>query len=633
MEEEKAKALKDGSSALPSNAGVVVLATVKGDVHDIGKNIVGVVLGCNNFKVIDLGVMVSCEKILKAAIDEKADVIGLSGLITPSLDEMVFVAKEMERKGMKIPLLIGGATTSRMHTAVKVAPQYSQPVVHVLDASRSVVVVSTLIDKNNKDDYSSEIREDYEQLRKEHYASLEEKKLLTLEKARAKQYVVDWINEPAPVKPTFLGTKVYKEYPLGELLAYIDWKPFFDVWSLRGKYPNKGYPKIFNDATVGKVAKKTFDEAQELLKEIVSKKLLTARAVVGFYAANSEGDDIVLFENDDRQKEATRLFTLRQQSQKEDLDARYLALSDFIAPKSTKVKDYIGMFACSAGFGLDKIVAEAKQKNDDYRALMASALADRLAEALAEKMHETIRRTLWGYSKEESLSASDMLNVKYQGIRPAPGYPSQPDHTEKKTMWKLMDITKESGIELSDQLAMIPGASVSALVFASKHSQYFGIDKVQKDQIVDYAKRKNLSVEQVETQYALSLLPVLSLFLPCLWSALYFLFCLCLLCRFSRDVLESPLCHIFYYDNLGADLRVYKKLKAVRLVVWNWPRSSGSLSSAPSLITFKHSFILLCPSILLAAFVPFVSSMPSLPSFVFPVLFLLTGLVVPRYCF
>ena len=369
MEKEKeeqlaARRLTDANAQQEGDswAGTVIMATVKGDVHDIGKNIVGVVLGCNNYRVVDLGVMCSCDSILQAAVDEKADIIGLSGLITPSLDEMVSVAKEMQRRGMKIPLLIGGATTSRMHTAVKIAPQYSSPAIHVLDASRSVVVVSSLLDPVNRDQYLDEIKEQYEELRIEHYESLEDRKYVTLEKAREKSFKIDWTQMKAqgklPTKPTFLGTKVY-EYPLEDLLPYIDWNPFFAVWQLRGKYPNRNWPNIVKDATVGAEAQRVYDEAQVMLKEIIANKSLRAKGIVGFYPANSVGDDIILYKDDDKRDEVlTTFFTLRQQAQKEDNEMPYFAMSDFIAPQGSGIKDYLGLFAVSAGFGCDELAKQ-----------------------------------------------------------------------------------------------------------------------------------------------------------------------------------------------------------------------------------------------------------------------------------
>ncbi|XP_013387692.1 methionine synthase [Lingula anatina] len=498
MEKEKEEKMKETGIKDLSDAynGTVVLATVKGDVHDIGKNIVGVVLGCNNFKVIDLGVMTPCEKILDTATQEKADIIGLSGLITPSLDEMIHVAKEMERRDMKTPLLIGGATTSKQHTAVKISPRYSSPVIHVLDASKSVVVCSNLLDKTeNYADYIEEIAEEYEEIREEHYESLKERKYLSLEKARQKSLKIDWSMEPAPVAPTFLGVKTFEEYDLSALIPYIDWKPFFDVWQLRGKYPNRGFPKIFNDPTVGEEAKKLYNEAQAMLKKITDNKLLTARGVVAFYKANSIGDDIELY--DDTGAYLNTLYGLRQQAEKEPgVEDPYLCISDFVAPKETSIRDYIGMFAVSC-FGVDKMCNEFERQLDDYSIIMVKALADRLAEAFAEEMHERVRKEYWGYCTQETLGAQDLHRIKYEGIRPAPGYPSQPDHTEKITMWKLMKPDR-LGIKLTESLAMEPAASVSGLYFANPKSYYFAVGKINKDQVEDYAGRKKEDVATIE---------------------------------------------------------------------------------------------------------------------------------------
>ena len=444
-----------------SHAGTFLIATVKGDVHDIGKNIVAVVLGCNNYKVIDMGVMQPCEAIIAKAKEVKADIVGLSGLITPSLDEMTDVAKQFEKAGLKMPLLIGGATTSRMHTAVKIAPYYSGPAVHVLDASRSVVVVSSLLDEDKYDDFFDDVKETYAELREEHYASLQERKRLSIEKARSRKLKVDLKTMPAPPTPNFLGTKVV-EFSIDELIKYIDWNPFFQTWQLRGKYPNRGYPKIFNDEQVGAQAKETFDEAQKMLAMIAKDKLLQTKGIIGIFPANSEGDDIEVYDKEEtRGSPAATFYTLRQQAES-DADA-YLALSDFVAPKASGVADYLGMFAVTAGFGLDKLIERFEAEHDDYKKIMAEAIADRLAEAVAEKLHEEVRRNYWGYSKDEKLDVQDMLRVKYDGIRPAPGYPSQPDHTEKTTMWNLMKIKEQTGIELTESLAMLPASSVSGI--------------------------------------------------------------------------------------------------------------------------------------------------------------------------
>eukprot|EP00178_Gracilaria_changii_P009173 TRINITY_DN26_c1_g1_i1.p1 TRINITY_DN26_c1_g1~~TRINITY_DN26_c1_g1_i1.p1 ORF type:complete len:1274 (-),score=278.80 TRINITY_DN26_c1_g1_i1:4061-7882(-) len=503
MEAEKeakiaeAKARGEAASEDDMYAGTMVIATVKGDVHDIGKNIVAVVLGCNNFRVVDLGVMCPCDKIIDAAREHKADVIGLSGLITPSLDEMVYVAARLEKEKMKIPLLIGGATTSKMHTAVKVAPRYTAPTVHVLDASRAVTVVSSLLDENNKEDYIEDIAEEYEELREEHYAGLDERKYIGLQEARGRKLKIDFSgSEPPACRPGFLGVEVMREYPLHELLGYIDWNPFFQTWQLRGKYPNRGYPKIFNDETVGAEAKKLYDEAQAILADYVENKKLTANGVLGFFPANTVNhDDIEVYapEDDDIRAEAIETYrTLRQQAEKEDDEAPYLAMADFIAPKESGLKDYIGMFAVGI-FGAEDLIAQYKKDLDDYRVIMCEALADRLAEAFAEKLHEDVRnkREFWGYTQgNEKLSTEDLIKIRYSGIRPAPGYPSQPDHTEKLAMWNLLDAEANAGLKLTESLAMLPAAAVSGLYFAHEKSQYFAVGKITKEQATDYGERR-----------------------------------------------------------------------------------------------------------------------------------------------
>lgn len=483
-------------------AGTVLMATVKGDVHDIGKNIVGVVLGCNNYRVIDLGVMCPCETILNVAIKEKVDIIGLSGLITPSLDEMIYVAKEMQRKGMQVPLLIGGATTSRIHTAVKIAPQYAFPAVHVADASRAVGVVGSLLDKNTerRTEFVDDIKDLYEEIREDHYASSLDQHYVSLEQARSAKFEIDFDKQEAPVKPTFLGTKVV-EYELSDLVPFFDWNPFFQTWNIHGKYPNRHYPKVFNDPDVGKQAQELFDDAQKLLARIVKEKLFVAKGVVGFYAANAVGDDIALYGDDETRSERIgTLFGLRQQNHRPDAqqETRFACLSDFVAPKESGVKDYVGMFAVSAGFGVEELAKEFEAKNDDYNSIMAKALGDRFAEALAEILHRDVRTKLWAYSPHEELSNADLLKVKYQGIRPAAGYPSQPDHTEKSTMWQIMKVFEQTQIKLTDSLMMFPGASVSGLYFANPKAHYFGVGKITKEQVEDYAKRKEMPVETVE---------------------------------------------------------------------------------------------------------------------------------------
>ncbi|KAJ7416517.1 Methionine synthase [Pitangus sulphuratus] len=474
-----------GKMFLPQDPyqGTIILATVKGDVHDIGKNIVGVVLGCNNFRVIDLGVMTPCEKILRAAVENKADIIGLSGLITPSLDEMIFVAKEMERLGIKIPLLIGGATTSKTHTAVKIAPRYSAPVIHVLDASKSVVVCSQLLDNSVKDDFFEEILEEYEEIRQEHYESL---KIILL---------------ICTVKPKFIGTKVFEDYDLKRLVEYIDWKPFFDVWQLRGKYPNRSFPKIFSDKTVGEEAKRVYNDAQDLLKTLINQKKLQARGVVGFWPAQSVQDDIHLYAVEEAvgsSEPIAKFYGLRQQAEKDSsCTDPYYCLSDFIAPMDSGICDYLGLFAVAC-FGVEELCNEFRKQDDEYNIIMVKALGDRLAEAFAEELHERVRREFWAYSNTEQLNLSDLRKIKYEGIRPAPGYPSQPDHTEKLTMWKLANIEETTGIGLTESLAMIPASSVSGLYFSSPNSKYFAVGKICKDQVEDYALRKNVSVAEVE---------------------------------------------------------------------------------------------------------------------------------------
>jgi 5-methyltetrahydrofolate--homocysteine methyltransferase len=475
------------------------MATVKGDVHDIGKNIVSVVLGCNNFKVIDIGVMCPWEKIIEACKENKADVLGLSGLITPSLDEMVTVAQKMDKEGFNIPILIGGATTSRMHTAVKIEPNYKGgQVVYVLDASRAVPVCQGLLNPNDRQDYIDDWREQYAELREEFYAGLEDRKFLDLKTARSKMLKIDW-KDPTlqPCKPKLIGKKVFKDFPIEDVVHAIDWTPFFQVWQLRGKFPNRDYPKIFNDEKVGEEAKKLFDEANVMLKEFIDNKSLQLHGLIGIYRANSVGDDIEIYADDTASEVKCKFFTLRQQGEKEGSDP-YMALSDFIAPKESGLADYLGMFVTSSGFGLEKLIEKYKADDDDYSFIMAEALADRLAEAFGEVMHERVRKELWAYAPDENFSVEDMLKVRYTGIRPAPGYPSQPDHTEKTTMWELMDVEKEIGTELTDSMAMLPAASVSGLYFAHPKAEYFAVGQICKDQVEDYAARKNMSLEDCE---------------------------------------------------------------------------------------------------------------------------------------
>jgi 5-methyltetrahydrofolate--homocysteine methyltransferase len=497
MEEEKrAKALETGEDPdAPKYNGVVLMATVKGDVHDIGKNIVGVVLGCNNYKVVDMGVMVPCEKILERAVEEKVDVIGLSGLITPSLDEMVYVAEKMKEKNMNLPLMIGGATTSKRHTAVKLCTKYDHGVIHVLDASRSCTVVSALL-SGEKKAYLEDIQEEYTEIREEYYATLVDKKWKTLAQAQAKAPKLDW--GLVPPKPNFIGNLMIKEHPIQELVEFIDWTPFFQVYQLRGKYPNRDYPQIFKDARVGEEARKLFVEAKEMLDWIVKEKILNASGVVGIWPANSTGDDIEVYTNDERDTVSCKFYGLRQQLDMNE--ETYWCHGDFIAPKGVAA-DYISCFAATAGLGCHEQRQKFEATGDIDKAILLEALADRLAEAFAEMIHLKIRTTLWGYSPNEKMSIEELLKVKYQGIRPAPGYPSQPDHREKKTMWELLDVDRlsEGTLTLTESYMMLPGASVSALVFAHPEAKYFSVGPVNKDQVEAYAARREESgIEQTE---------------------------------------------------------------------------------------------------------------------------------------
>ena len=474
------------------NNGKILLATVKGDVHDIGKNIVGVVLACNNFEVIDLGVMVSCEKILEEAQKHQVDMIGLSGLITPSLDEMVFVASEMERLGFKIPLLIGGATTSKAHTAVKIAENYSQPVVHVLDASRSVPVASTLLSDNEeaRKVFLAELDADYNGVREAHKGRMAHKEYISIEEARANKLNINW-NEAEISKPKNLGVHTLENYSLEEISRYIDWTPFFSTWELKGKYP-----QIFEDEFVGKEARKVYDDAQTMLKQIISENWLTANGVYGIWPANSMEDDIKLYEEDGKTLKTT-LHTLRQQNKKAP-KVPNLSLSDFIAPKDSGKLDYIGGFAVTTGLGIEKYIEQFEAEHDDYNSIMVKALADRLAEAFAELLHLKVRKEFWGYASTEQLENEDLIKEKYKGIRPAAGYPACPDHTEKRIIFDLLDAEKNTGIELTESFAMYPTAAVSGLYFASPHAKYFGLGKIGKDQIKDYAIRKATPESTIE---------------------------------------------------------------------------------------------------------------------------------------
>ncbi|MGE3151877.1 MAG: methionine synthase [Nitrospiraceae bacterium] len=469
--------------------GTILLATVKGDVHDIGKNIVGVVLGCNNYTVIDLGVMVSCEKILATAKAEGVDLVGLSGLITPSLEEMAHVAREMNREGFKIPLLIGGATTSKAHTAVKIAPAYGEPVVHVLDASRAVGVLGQLMNPVDRARFTEQIRLDQDQIRQAHQ-DRGPKHLAPLAEARARKFVTDWAALDVP-SPARCGVRVIEHQPLEALVEYIDWTPFFHTWELRGRYPT-----IFQDATVGPKAKELFDDAQRLLKDIVARKLLTAKGVYGLFPANSVGDDIEVYADEARIRVLTTVHTLRQQSEK-PTDQPHLALADFVAPKDAGRQDFVGAFAVTAGIGIEALCERFERDHDDYNSIMAKALADRLAEAFAEYLHLRVRRE-WGYGEDERLSNEELIRERYRGIRPAPGYPASPDHTEKRLIFDLLQAEKHASITLTESLAMYPAASVSGWYFAHPEARYFGVGKIGRDQVEDYARRKGMTVAEIE---------------------------------------------------------------------------------------------------------------------------------------
>jgi 5-methyltetrahydrofolate--homocysteine methyltransferase len=492
MEEEKRRTGATQKAA----AGKVLMATVKGDVHDIGKNIVGVVLQCNNYEVIDLGVMVPTQTILDRAREENVDVIGLSGLITPSLDEMCHVAAEMEREGFDIPLLIGGATTSRIHTAVKVHPNYKRgQAIYVTDASRAVGVVSNLLSVETRGKYIDDIRTEYRDMAAAHANARESKDRQSIQQARANKLWIDWAGSNyMPKKPSFLGTKVFEDYPLEKLVPMIDWTPFFQTWELQGHYP-----QILDDPRLGEAARPLFADAQEMLKQMVAEKWVRASGVIGFWPANSVGDDdIELYTDDTRKTKLTTLHTLRQQMSRGKSDRANIALADFIAPKGSDIPDYIGGFAVTAGHGEDDVARRFEGKHDDYRAILSKALADRLAEAFAEHMHMLVRREYWGYAPDEALSNEEIIAEKYQGIRPAPGYPAQPDHTEKKTLFELLDATKAAGIKLTESYAMWPGAAVSGLYFSHPESEYFGVGKIERDQVADYAERKGMTLAEAE---------------------------------------------------------------------------------------------------------------------------------------
>ncbi len=499
IDAEKARNAALGIVDASKNNGKILMATVKGDVHDIGKNIVGVVLQCNNYEVIDLGVMVSCAKILETAREQKVDIIGLSGLITPSLEEMAYVAREMEREGLAIPLLIGGATTSKIHTAVKIAPGYSHATVYVPDASRAVGVAGNLMSGQLRGAYTAELKADYARMRDAHARQQQTKKRQTLAAARANRVKIDWAGY-TPERPHALAAgpalTVFADYDLAELTRTIDWTPFFETWELAGKYP-----AILDDAVVGKTARSLYNDAQAMLQRLVGEKWVTAKAVIGFWPANSVGDDVEVYADDRRADVITTLHSLRQQMFREGeggTGRANMALADFIAPRDSGVADYIGAFAVTTGIDLERKVAEFEREHDDYNAILVKALADRLAESFAERLHQRVRTEFWGYAAGEKLSNAELIGEKYRGIRPAPGYPACPDHTEKALLWKLLDAENKAGVTLTDSFAMYPAASVSGFYFAHPDAAYFGVGKIERDQVEDYARRKGMTVAEVE---------------------------------------------------------------------------------------------------------------------------------------
>lgn len=485
-------------SGLRSSAGKILLATVKGDVHDIGKNIVGVVLGCNNYEIIDLGVMVPTDKIITTAIEQEVDIIGLSGLITPSLDEMVDVAKEMERKKFDVPLLIGGATTSEIHTAAKISPNYSHPVIHVKDASKSVGVVSNLLSSENRERFIEKIRIDYDKIRQSHLSQRSAKQYITLAEARKNKLTVDW-KKAIITKPVHIGNKYFSDYPLEKIARYIDWTFFFHAWKLNGKYP-----AILNDPVKGTEAKKLFDDGQVLLKKVIDDKMLTAKGVIGIYPANSIGDDVEVYSDDTKSKVLTNFHFLRNQYKKL-FNEPNLSMADFIAPVESGRLDYIGGFTATAGVGIERWVKEFENQHDDYNAIMLKILADRLAEAFAELLHEKVRREFWGYAKDEKLNITSLIKEQYRGIRPALGYPSIPDHTEKRSLFDLLEVERHASIHLTETYAMHPAASVCGFYIANPESRYFNLEKISRDQVEDYAKRKKMPVEEIEKWLATNL--------------------------------------------------------------------------------------------------------------------------------
>jgi 5-methyltetrahydrofolate--homocysteine methyltransferase len=460
-------------------------------VHDIGKNIVAVVLACNNYQIVDLGVMVPPEKIIESAKEHQVDAIGLSGLITPSLDEMVHLAKEMERQNFKAPLLIGGATTSKAHTAVKIDPQYKNAVVHVHDASRAVTVVGDLLNKATNKKYVADIKADYEKVREGFLSRSKKKEYKSLEEARSNKFKIDW-NSTVIKKPNFEGIQVFEDFDLTKLVDYIDWTPFFRTWELAGKYP-----AILTDKVVGVEATKLFNDAKIMLAQILNEKLLTAKAVFGIFPANAVKDDIEIYADANRKEVKTTFVTLRQQI-KMRTGTPNIALADFVAPKETGIEDYVGAFCVSAGFGTAELAAKFEKDHDDYNSIMIKALADRLAEAFAEYLHEKVRKEYWGYASEEVLSNQELIKENYKGIRPAPGYPACPDHTEKLTIWELLQVNETIGVELTDGLAMWPAASVSGYYFGNENATYFGVRKITEDQVKDFAERKKMNIEEAK---------------------------------------------------------------------------------------------------------------------------------------
>ncbi|MCE9514975.1 MAG: B12-binding domain-containing protein, partial [Mycobacterium sp.] len=487
----EAEKLAAGDTSQEDTNGTIIMATVKGDVHDIGKNIVGVVLQCNNYKVIDLGVMVPASMILAAATEHTADIIGLSGLITPSLDEMVNFAVEMEREGLQIPLLIGGATTSRAHTAVKISPRRSGPVVWVKDASRSVPVAAALLDDKQRPALLEATEADYASLRERH-AQKNERPMLTLEKARANRTPIEWDGYTPPVPAQGVGVREFLDYDLAELREYIDWQPFFNAWEMKGRFPD-----ILNNPASGEAARKLYDDAQEMLDTLIKEKWLTANGVIGFFPANAVGDDIEVYTDETRTTVLTTLHNLRQQGEHRD-GIPNRSIGDFVAPRSTGLADYVGAFAVTTGLGSADKIVEFKAEHDDYSAILLESLADRLAEAFAERMHQRVRKEFWGYQPDEQLDNDALIGEKYRGIRPAPGYPACPEHTEKATLWELMDVKERTGIELTESMAMWPGAAVSGWYFSHPQSQYFVVGRMAQDQVADYARRKGWTLAEAE---------------------------------------------------------------------------------------------------------------------------------------